>query len=143
MRNAPIRLAENQNQAEMDAVFAELKRAVMPPPLVPEVSLKLLYEAACHDTGGSQAVRSFLFWLAGKPEPTGFEGNGGLELRRLDRQLKTAAFDVLGWWAGPTRSDEPLYAVLRQLRDRFSSQAIWEEKPKTANHFDHTHSTSS
>ena len=89
---------------------------------VPEESLRLLYEAACHDTGGSQAARNFLFWLAGRPDPTGFEGYGGLELRRLDRQLKSAALEVLSWWAGPTKSDAPLYEILGKLRSRFAPE---------------------
>ena|SRR6185312_10717641 len=108
------------SQAEKDVVLAELKQVLrMPHPPVPEESLRVLYEAACMHTGGSQAARNFLFWLAGQPDPTGFSGCGGIELRRLDYQLKAAAFEVLQWWAGPTKSDEPLYAVLRKLRDRF------------------------
>ena len=43
---------------------------------VPTASLRLLYDAACMDTGGSQAARCFLFWLAGQPDPTGFVGAG-------------------------------------------------------------------
>lgn len=108
-------------QAQTNAALAELKRALrMPLPPAPEESLRLLYEAACQDTGGSQAARNFLFWLAGQPDPTGFVGDGGLELRRLDRSLKSAAFDVLAWWAGPTKSDRPLYDVLARLRARFT-----------------------
>src|SRR5437773_3460633 len=100
------------SKSQTDAAFAELKRALrMPPPPVPEASLQLLYEASCHDTGGSQAARNFLFWLAGRPDPTGYSGYGGLELRRLDHQLKDASFEVLKWWAGPTKSDAPLYEI--------------------------------
>jgi hypothetical protein len=106
-----------------DAALAELKRTlIMPPPPFPEQSLALLYDAACRDTGGSQAARNFLFWVAGRPDPTGYVGYGGLELRRLDRQLKDACFQVLTWWSGPTRSDAPLYEVLAKLRTRFESQ---------------------
>lgn len=73
------------------------------------------------DTGGSQACRSFLFWLGGQTDPTGYGGDGGLELRRLDGQLKSAAIEVLTWWAGPTKSDKPLYDILASLRERFAS----------------------
>ncbi len=117
-------LSEDLTPAETDEIIADLKRALLPPSPVPDHSLQVLYEAACHDSGGSQAARNFLFWLAGKPDPTGFEGSGGLELRRLDRKLKSAALEVLTWWAGPTKSDEPFYAVLRKLRDRFASDPI-------------------
>ena len=108
-------------QAQTNAALEDLKRALrMPLPPEPEESLRLLYEAACHDTGGSQAARNFLFWLPGQPDPTGFIGDGGLELRRLDGQLKNAALQVLAWWAGPTKSDRPLYNVLGKLRERFT-----------------------
>ena len=109
-------------KSEKDAALAELKRALrMPRPPVPEESLQLLFHAAAQDTGGSQATRSFLFWLAGQADPTGYEGNGGLELRRMDHQLKDACFQVLHWWTGPTKSDAPLYEILHKLRDRFTS----------------------
>ena len=98
----------------------------MPPLPVPQEAIQLLYEAACQDTGGSQAVRNFLFWLAGKPDPTGYRGEGGLELRRLDHQLKDACFQVMTWWAGPTKSDKPLFCVLKKLHDQFAC-----EHPKT------------
>lgn len=102
--------------------LAELRRCLqMPVAPVPEESLRLLYDAACMDTGGSQACRNFLFWLIGERDPTGFRGDGGLELRRLDGQLKTAAIEVLTWWAGPTKSDAPLYDILARLRERFGS----------------------
>jgi|JI10StandDraft_1071094.scaffolds.fasta_scaffold821812_1 hypothetical protein len=86
-----------------------------PRPPVPEAALALLYSAACGDTGGSQAARSFLFWLAGRPDPTGYRGSGGLELRRMDREHKTAALELLSWWAGSTQSDQPVYEVLSKL----------------------------
>jgi hypothetical protein len=87
----------------------------------PSDALKLLAEAASGNTGGSQAARSFLFWLAGARDPTGYEGLGGVELRRLDARHKAAALEVIRWWAGPTQSDDPLYRALRELSDRFSS----------------------
>ena len=105
------------------AVFAELKRALQTPPVaVPEASLELLYDAARIGSGGGQVARSFLFWLAGQPDSTGFVGDGGLELRRLDGNLKAAAMEVLAWWAGPTRSDRPLYEVLHKLRVQFAPE---------------------
>jgi hypothetical protein len=108
-------------QAQTDSALAELERALrMPLPAVPEESLRFLYEAACQDSGGSQAARNFLFWLAGQPDPTGFVGDGGIELRRLDEQRKKAALQVVEWWAGPTKSDQPLYDILRKLRARFA-----------------------
>jgi hypothetical protein len=107
-----------EQKAEM---LAQLSQAMRPPPPPPTEALALLFEAACHDTGGSQAIRNFLFWLAGLPDPTGFEGNGGLELRRLDGAHKAAALEVLTWWAGPIKSDQPLYQILQNLRDRFST----------------------
>ena len=72
------------------------------------------------DTGGSHAVRSLLFWLAGQPDPTGFAGHGGLELHRLDPPLKIAALEVMAWWAGPTKSDRPLLEVLAHLRAQYA-----------------------
>ena len=108
--------------AERSAGLAELRKLIcLPIPPVPEESLRALHEAACSDTGGSQAARSFLFWLAGQPDPTGYRGSGGLELRRLDHRLRSAALEVLNWWTGPTKSDEPLYHILRDLDVRFSS----------------------
>ena len=85
---------------------------------VPEQALRALGEVASQDSGGSQAARSFLFWLAGEPDPTGFQGQGGLELRRTDSQLHQAAVEVFQWWIGPTASDEPLYKILRQLTEQ-------------------------
>ena len=79
---------------ERTAALAELKRALQTPPVpVPDAALKLLHEAASMDTGGSQAIRNLLFWLTGQPDPTGYAGHGGLELRRLDRPLRTAALE--------------------------------------------------
>ena len=122
MSNQPIDLRD-PSKAQTDAAQAELRQCLrMPPVPVPEESLRTLYEAACHDIGVSQAARNFLFWLAGRPDPTGFVGYGGLELRRLDRQLKSAALEVLVWWAGPTKSDTPLYEILGKLRSRFAPE---------------------
>jgi hypothetical protein len=107
MQNSRIQIT-GPTQAQREAALADVKRflGTRPTPL-PEESLRLLYEAACHDTGGSQAARNFLFWLAGQPDPTGFAGDGGLELRRFDHELKSAALEIMRWWAGPTKSDSP------------------------------------
>ena len=123
MPNEPLNLSI-PSKSQTDAALAELQQLLrMPQVPVPDESLRTLYEAACSDTGGSQAARNFLFWLAGRPDPTGFEGYGGLELRRLDRQLKSAALEVLSWWAGPTKSDAPLYEILGKLRSRFAPES--------------------
>ena len=96
---------------------SELQRLLpLPAVPVPEDALQLLRKAAGGDSGGCQAARNFLFWLAGRSDPTGYVGDGGLELRRLDRELKAAALEVMRWWAGPTYSDTPLYRVLEELR---------------------------
>ena len=130
MSNNPILFSHEQTPAETEAAVAELKRVLrMPRPPVPEESLHLLYETACQDTGGSQAARSFLFWLAGQPDPTGYAGDGGIELRRFDQELKKAAFQVMEWWADPTKSDNPLYEVLGKLRERFAREETNVKKP--------------
>lgn len=108
---------------------AELRRYLkMPAVPVPHDALLKLHEAAQQDTGASQACRSFLFWLAGQPDPTGYAGDGGLELRRLDGALRSAAIEVLTWWASPTQSDSPLREILVQLRDQFSDRAGSQSK---------------
>ncbi len=118
--NRPIiPLNAEPSPAQRGEMLTQLRRALLPPPPVPVEALRLLHETACADTGGSQAARNFLFWLAGQPDPTGFRGDGGLELRRLDRERKDAALEILHWWSGPTKSDEPLYEILAQLRYRF------------------------
>lgn len=121
IENAPIVGFDAEMSVEQQAeILAQLRRAALPPPPVPTSALQLLYEAASGDTGSSQAARHFLFWLAGQPDPTGYVGCGGLELRRLDRDRKAAAWEILHWWTGPTQSDEPLYRLLTQLRRRFA-----------------------
>jgi hypothetical protein len=108
---------------EKSAILGELRRSMRRPPPPPLEALSLLYEAACGDTGGSQAARSFLFWLDGIDDPTGYRGDGGVELRRLDAKLKQAAIEVVTWWAGPTQSDDPLFHVLARLLTRFNGKA--------------------
>ena len=102
-------------------ILARLRKAIRSPSPPPIKALSLLFEVAGRDTGGSQAARNFLFWLAGLPDPTGYQGEGGLELRRLDGEHKLAALEVLFWWAGPTQSDQPLYEILRKLSIRFAA----------------------
>ena len=94
----------------------QLRISIRPPMPIPQTALDRLSAAAQGDSGGSQAARNFLFWLAGRPDPTGYLGIGGLELRRMDREHKAAAMDVLSWWAGPTQSDQALYDTLATLR---------------------------
>lgn len=81
---------------------------------VPEEALERLRLAALGASGGSQAARAILFWLAGEPDPSGHVASGGLELRRLDAGNRQAALDVINWWAFPENS-ERLDAVLEDL----------------------------
>ena len=102
------------------STWNELRAALMVKPLpVPEAALDCLVEAALGDTGQSQVCRWFLFWIAGLDDPTGFKGEGALELRRLDSGLKEKALEILAWWTGPTQSDTPLYSRLERLEQRF------------------------
>lgn len=52
---------------------------------VPTDALDRLKRAAYGDTGGSQAARYFLFWCVGQDDPTGYKGQGALELAALIR----------------------------------------------------------
>ena len=107
-----------------ETVVEELRRYLKIPNIpVPHEALRQLHDAAMQDTGGSQACRNFLFWLAGQPDPTGYRGDGGIELRRLDGALRSAAIEALTWWASPTKSDQPLYEILAKLREQFSDRA--------------------
>lgn len=85
---------------------------------VPEEALERLRQAALGASGGSQAARAILFWLAGEPDPSGYLTSGGLELRRLDAGNRQAALDVINWWAFPENS-ERLDAVLEDLSRHF------------------------
>ena len=85
----------------------------------PTEALELLKKTAFADTGGSQAARSFLFWLAGQIDPTGYRGDGGMEIRRFDERHRRAALAVLDWWTGSRKSDQPLYDILDELLVRF------------------------
>ncbi len=100
-------------------VSAVLRRPRTP---VPQAELDLLEQVALGDTGQSRSVRHLLFLLPGAADPTGFRGDGLLELRPLDRALADAFLKVLDWWRGPTRSDEPLYAVLRRIEAALEPQ---------------------
>jgi len=117
---SPISPERKARQAALETLRHYLKIPVIP---VPHESLSRLHDAAQQDTGASQACRNFLFWLAGQPDPTGYRGDGGLELRRLDGVLRSAAIEVLTWWASPTKSDQPLHEILARLRERFSDQS--------------------
>ena len=113
---SPISPERKARQAALEELRHYLKIPMIP---VPHEALRQLHDAAQQDTGGSQACRNFLFWLDGQPDPTGYRGDGGLELRRLDGALQSAAFEVLTWWASPTKSDQPLHEMLVRLRERF------------------------
>lgn len=89
-------------------------------PPAPTKALELLKNTAYGDTSGSNAARSFLFWLVGEEDPTGFKGQGALELRVLDGNHLKAAFEVLVWWSGSVWSRDPVYEILEQLRKRFA-----------------------
>ena len=115
----PISPERKARQAAVEELRRYLKIPMIP---VPHEALRQLHDAAQQDTGGSQACRNFLFWLAGQPDPTGYRGDGGLELRRLDGALRSAAIEVLTWWASPTKSDQPLYEILARLREHFGGQ---------------------
>jgi hypothetical protein len=106
----------------MQALQEESGRARTP---VPEDELQLLAKAALGDTGQSRSVRYLLFLLPGSEDPTGFKGQGLIELRPLDRKLADAFLKVLDWWRGPTESELPLYEVLEELERQFAAS-----KPK-------------
>ncbi len=82
---------------------------------VPQQELDLLVAAAMERSGQSQAIRYLLFLLVNDKEPSGHEGVGLLELRRLDRRLSKAFLKVLDWWCGPPASDEPIHAALQEI----------------------------
>ncbi len=112
------------DQSIPSSSLSEFRRSLrLPPIVVPEQALQKLVTAASTDSGGGEVVRYFLFWLAGQPEPSGFTGEGGLELRRLDGELRAAALEVFQWWSGPTQSDQPLYEILGPIRSAWEAKA--------------------
>lgn len=86
---------------------------------VPTDALDRLKRAAYGDTGGSQAARYFLFWCVGQDDPTGYKGQGALELGRLDHALTKDAVVVLQWLTRNPYSYEPIHSVLDDLRASF------------------------
>jgi hypothetical protein len=100
------------SDSPVEALFRELNRPLMPTPLEALARLEMV---AVRDTGQSRVVRYLLFLLVGVREPTGFEGEGLLELRALDRNLSDAYLLVAAWWRGPIKCDDSLYAVLRNV----------------------------
>ena len=112
--------AEDNARREAEEVakrlLAEFSRPQTP---VPQAELDLLCEAALGDTGQSRTCRYLLFLLPGLPDPTDFKGEGLLEMRTLDRKLADSFLKALDWWRGPTKNDEPLYAILRKLEKAF------------------------
>ena len=65
-------------------------------------------------------ARAFLFWLGGLPNPTGFFGEGGLELRRFDPRHINAAVEVFTWWISGVERDDPLFDILDRLERQFA-----------------------
>ncbi len=61
-------------------IGAELRRPQTP---LPQTELDLQEQFALGNTGQSRSVRHLLFPLPGAAAPTGFQGDGLLELRRL------------------------------------------------------------
>lgn len=98
------------------AIRAELSR---PPVAVPQEELDLLARVALGDTGQSRTCRYLLCLLVGADDPTGFKGEGLLEMRTLDRKLAEAFLKILDWWRGPTKSDLPVYDVFRRIEQQF------------------------
>jgi hypothetical protein len=98
------------------AIRSELDRPQTP---APYAALELLEKAALGNTGQSRSCRYLLFLLPGAEDPTGFKGEGLLEMRTLDRALADAFLEVINWWRGPTESDELLYAVLQRIEKAF------------------------
>lgn len=107
---------EQGRKSALSILRAALGRPLTP---VPQEELDLLADAALGDTGQSRTCRYLLFLLPGQNDPTGFEGQGLLEMRTLDRALVDAFLTVLNWWRGPTKSDLPLYEVLQRIENAF------------------------
>lgn len=110
-------LPKNATEEVAALVRAEIR---LPQTPVPQAELDLLEDVALGNTGQSRSVRYLLFLLPGAADPTGFKGEGLLEMRPLDRRLAEAFLKVLDWWRGPTKSDQPLYDVLRKLEMQFA-----------------------
>ena len=115
-----IELGEATERRETEKVAAlvraELNRPRTP---VPQAELDLLEQVALGDTGQSRSVRYLLFLLPGYEDPTGFRGDGLLEMRPMDRELTEAFLKVFAWWRGPTESDKPLYSALSRIEAAF------------------------
>lgn len=112
--------ARRETEKAVSALRAELNRPQTP---VPQDELDSLYEVALGDTGQSRTCRYLLCLLVGADDPTGFKGEGLLEMRTLDRKLANAFLKVLDWWRGPTKSDQPFYDILRKLETAFAPNA--------------------
>jgi len=109
-------------EEEKAQALAKLKAVLRRPlPAVPQAELDLLANVARGDTGQSRTSRYLLFLLVGAKDPTGFEGEGLLEMRTLDSRLADAFLKIADWWRGPTKSDQPLYVILADLEKRFAS----------------------
>jgi hypothetical protein len=111
--------AKRETEKAASRLRAELNRLQTP---VPQDELDRLRQAALGDTGQSRTCRYLLCLLVGADNPTGFKGEGLLELRTLDRKLAEAFLKILDWWRDPTRSDQPIYDILRNLEIAFGSR---------------------
>lgn len=102
---------------QLEDLFGILDSRPLP---VPSKELTLLHNTAKGDTGGSVGARAFLFWLVGRQEPTGCDGEGALELRRFDCPHAKAALTVLEWWISGSADDQPVHDILDELTRRFA-----------------------
>ena len=115
-----VDLMQEPTKEQTKQAVAELSAALRRPSTpVPQVELDLLCEVALGDTGQSRTCRYLFSLLVGADDPTGFKGEGLLEMRTLDRNFADAFLKILDWWRGPTKSDKPLYDILRKLERRF------------------------
>ncbi len=112
--------AKRRTDEAVEAIHEKLSRPSAP---LPEAELQTLLKAALGDTGQSRTCRYLLYLLVGAEDPTGFKGEGLLEMRTLDRKLADTFLTVLNWWRGPTQSDQPLYDILQRLEDAFSKES--------------------
>jgi hypothetical protein len=100
------------NAAGMSELLQHLEPA-------PSEALTLLYEAACREgDDGSKQARFILFFLAGKGDPTRVPGQA-LEMKRANKEIRQALIEVLQWWTGSPKSEEPFKEVMRKLHAKF------------------------
>ena len=86
---------------------------------MPTEPLETLRVSAFGRTAEGERVRSFLFWLAGQQEPTGYCGSGVLGLCHLNEAHRLAALEVLVWAAANSESAAPIDNILDALSKHF------------------------